>query len=88
MIVIRDHNNDTRSVTTKLIAGQPGCQLMKKSTTENRTDTGRYWVGRLQRHRFFRHAHYTHITATRQKFATIFCCKPLPMTPTNIGPFY
>jgi hypothetical protein len=63
MIVIRDLNNDTRSVTTKLIAGQPGCQLMKKSTTENHSDTELYWIKRLQRHRFFRHAHYTHTTA-------------------------
>lgn len=60
-VVIGDLNDDSLSVTTELIAAEPGYRLIEKSTAGKRADTGLYSVERLQQLRSLRHVYFTHI---------------------------
>jgi endonuclease/exonuclease/phosphatase family metal-dependent hydrolase len=60
-VVIGDLNDDSLSITTEMIAAEPGYRLIEKSTAGNRADSGLYSVERLQQLRSLRHVYYTHI---------------------------
>ncbi|MBO6602943.1 MULTISPECIES: endonuclease/exonuclease/phosphatase family protein [Paracoccaceae] len=61
VVVLGDLNDDSLSVTTEMISGQPGYRLEEKSTAGSRSDAGLYAVERLQQYRSLRHVYYTHI---------------------------
>lgn len=60
-VVIGDLNDDSLSVTTEMIAAEPGYRMIEKSRTGNKSDAGLYSVERLQQLRSLRHVYYTHI---------------------------
>lgn len=60
-VVIGDLNDDSLSVTTELIAGEPSYRVIQKSRAGFQSDTGLYSVERLQQYRSLRHVYYTHI---------------------------
>lgn len=60
-VVLGDLNDDSLSVTTELIAAQPGYRLIEKSTAGHKSDAGLYSVEKLQQYRSLRHVYYTHI---------------------------
>lgn len=61
VVVMGDLNDNSLSVTTELIAAEPGYRLIEKSTAGNRSDAGLYSVERMQQLRSLRHVYYTHI---------------------------
>ncbi len=60
-VVLGDLNDGSLSVSTELIAAQPGYRVIEKSRTGNRSDAGLYSVEKLQQYRSLRHVYYTHI---------------------------
>ncbi|WP_116130886.1 endonuclease/exonuclease/phosphatase family protein [Tropicimonas sp. IMCC34043] len=60
-VVLGDLNDGTLSVSTELIADQPGYRFVEKSTAGLSSDKGLYSVERLQQLRAMRHVYYTHI---------------------------
>ena len=60
-VVIGDLNDDSLSITTEMIASEPGYRLIEKSTAGSKSDAGLYSVERLQQLRSLRHVYYTHI---------------------------
>ena len=66
-VVIGDLNDDSLSVTTELISGQPGYRLFTKSTAGSRADKGLYSVERLQQFRSLRHVYYTHVFRNKRE---------------------
>ena len=60
-VVIGDLNDDSLSVTTELISGEPSYRVIEKSRAGSKSDAGLYSVERLQQLRSLRHVYYTHI---------------------------
>jgi len=60
-VVLGDLNDDSLSITTELIAAEPGYRLIEKSRSGSQADRGLYSVERLQQYRSLRHVYYTHV---------------------------
>ena len=60
-VLLGDLNDGSLSVTTELIAAQPGYRLIEKSRTGSRSQAGLYSVEKLQQYRSLRHVYYTHV---------------------------